>query len=116
MMTTVVDQGRGREADRRLTLAMAAAQAGDRTAYEGLLRDSVAIIRNVARKTGATGDRIDDVVQDVLITIHRVRQTFDPGRSYVAWLTAIAQRRTIDGLRRFGRQTAREINAPLAYE
>lgn len=95
---------------------MAAAQSGDRLAYEGLLRDSAPIIRRVARRSGASGDRIEDVVQDVLITVHRVRHTFDPSRSYTAWLTAIAQRRTIDLLRRTGRQNAREVNAPLAYE
>lgn len=95
---------------------MSAAQGGDRLAYEGLLRDSAPIIRRVARRSGAVGDRVEDVVQDVLITVHRVRHTFDPSRSYVAWLTAIAQRRTIDLLRRTGRQDSREINAPLAYE
>jgi RNA polymerase sigma-70 factor (ECF subfamily) len=102
--------------DARLSALMAAAQAGERRAYETLLRDSMPVIRRVARRTGAAGDRVEDVVQDVLLTIHRVRQTYDPARSYTAWLTAIAQRRTIDLLRRTGRQGVRELHAPLAYE
>jgi RNA polymerase sigma-70 factor (ECF subfamily) len=95
---------------------MAAAQAGDATAYERLLRDCVPLIKSVARRQGVTGDRIDDVVQDVLLTIHRARQTYDPARSFTAWLRVIAERRAIDLLRHTGRHGAREIHAPIAFE
>jgi RNA polymerase sigma-70 factor (ECF subfamily) len=102
--------------DRRWSAWMASAQAGDRAAYETLLRECVPLIRRVARGQGVTGDRVDDVVQDVLLTVHRARQTYDPARSCVAWLRTIARRRAIDMLRRSGRHNAREIHAPLAYE
>jgi RNA polymerase sigma-70 factor (ECF subfamily) len=104
------------ELDQRLTAAMAKAQAGDRQAYEVVLRDCVPIIRRVARNLGAAADFIDDVVQDVLITLHGARQTFDPSRSFVAWITVIAQRRTIDLLRKRGRRGAREVYSPIAFE
>lgn len=104
------------EIDRRLTAAMAAAQAGDRAAYETVLRDCVPIVQRIARHQGARSDFVDDVVQDVLVTIHGARATFDPSRSFVAWLTAIAQRRTIDILRKRGRRGAHEIYAPEALE
>jgi RNA polymerase sigma-70 factor (ECF subfamily) len=103
-------------ADRRLAAAMAAAQAGDRTAYELLLRDCVPIVRRIATAQGARADFLDDVVQDVLITLHGARATFDPTRSFLAWLTALTQRRTIDVLRKQGRRGAREIHAPAAVE
>jgi RNA polymerase sigma factor (sigma-70 family) len=102
--------------DQRLTAALAKAQGGDRQAYETVLRDSVPLIRRVARNRGAPADFIDDVVQDVLITLHGARQTFDPSRSFVAWITVIAQRRTIDLLRKRGRHGAREVHAPVAFE
>lgn len=102
--------------DRRLTEAMAAAQDGDRAAYELVLRDCVPVVRRIARAQGADANVLDDVVQDVLITLHGARATFDPSRSFVAWLTAITQRRTIDVLRRQGRRAAREVYAPLAAE
>jgi RNA polymerase sigma factor (sigma-70 family) len=95
---------------------MVAAQAGDRSAYESLLRDCIPFIKRVARRQGVAPDRIDDVVQETLLTVHRARQTYDPGRSFTAWLRTIAQRRAIDGLRRHGRTDMREIHAPLAYE
>ncbi len=102
--------------DQRRSAWMAAAQAGDRLAYEMLLRDCVPFIKSVARRTGVAPDRLDDVVQDVLLTIHRARQTYDPARSFDAWLRVIASRRAIDLLRRSRRQGSREIHAPLAFE
>jgi RNA polymerase sigma factor (sigma-70 family) len=104
------------EADRRLMAAMAAAQGGDRAAHETVLRDCVPIVERIARRQGAAADFVDDVVQDVLVTIHGARATYDPARSFVAWLTAITQRRTIDILRKQGRRGAREIHAPLAFD
>jgi RNA polymerase sigma-70 factor (ECF subfamily) len=95
---------------------MAATQAGDRAAYEALLRDCVGVIESVARRRGIPADRIDDVVQDTLLTVHRARQTYDPTRSFTAWLRVIAERRAVDLLRKTGRLAVREVHAPLAYE
>ena len=50
------------------------------------------------------------------MTVHGARATYDPSRSFVAWLTAITQRRTIDILRKRGRRGAREIYAPEAFD
>jgi len=102
--------------DARRSALMAAAQAGDRTAYEMLLRDCVPLIRSIARRQGVAADYVDDVVQEVLLTIHRARQTYDPSRSFTAWLRVIAERRAIDLLRQTGRRGAREVHAPLAFE
>jgi len=102
--------------DLRRSAQMAAAQGGDRASYEALLRDSVPLIRTIAIRHGVPADRCDDVVQDVLLTVHRARQTYDPARSFTAWLRTIAERRAIDLLRQIGRHAAREIHAPLAFE
>jgi RNA polymerase sigma factor (sigma-70 family) len=95
---------------------MAAAQAGDRTAYETLLRECVPIIKMVARRLRVPEDQADDVVQEVLLSVHHARQTYDPTRPFTAWLQVIAERRAIDHLRRGNRQRRREVDAPLAYE
>jgi RNA polymerase sigma factor (sigma-70 family) len=55
-------------------------------------------------------------VQETLLTVHRVRHTYDPSRSYNAWLSAIAGRRAIDILRSHGRRDRREVHDELAYE
>ena len=103
-------------ADARRSAWMAAAQAGDAAAYQQLLRDCIPIIQSLARRRGVAPDRLDDVVQDVLLTIHRARQTYDPRRSFTAWLSVIADRRAIDLMRRTQRQHGREVHAPLEFE
>src|SRR5260370_37500715 len=115
-MTVDAEASGQKEVVRRRAAWMVAAQAGDRAAYETLLRDCIPFIKRVARGQGTRPDLIDDVVQETLLTVHRARQTYDPNRSFTAWLRTIAQRRGIDVLRRVGRTRNREIYAPLAYE
>ena len=109
--TTEADQ-----LDARLADLMRASQDGDKRAYATLLRDCEPIIRRSARRAGIVGDRIEDVVQDTLVTLHNARHTFDPSRSFIAWLSVISQRRAVDVLRRTGRSERREVHAPLSYE
>jgi RNA polymerase sigma-70 factor (ECF subfamily) len=92
--------------DYSLSALMVAAQAGDARAYQAMLRACVPLIASVARRQGIPRDRIDDVVQDVLLTIHRARATYDPARPFLPWLRAIATRRAIDALRLRYRQAA----------
>jgi RNA polymerase sigma-70 factor (ECF subfamily) len=97
-------------------LLMAAAQSGDRASYARLLHEILPYIRAIVRRRHASPDRVEDVVQDVLLTIHRVRHTYDPDRPFAHWLGAIAHRRSIDALRRKVRLDAHETFSPLAYE
>ena len=94
---------------------MAAAQDGDRAAYERLLRDVVPFVRAVVARQHR-GDRVEDVVQDVLLTVHRVRHTYDPARPFETWLATSARRRSIDALRRRGRLARHETKDDIAYE
>src|SRR6478672_6795736 len=109
-------EGTRTESDARRSELMGAAQKGDRVAYEKLLRDCVPFIASLARRRGVRPDRVDDVVQEVLLTVHRARATYDPRRSFEAWLRIIVERRAIDVLRQVRRHGKREVHAPLAYE
>ena len=100
--------------DAALASLMAVSQAGDARAYQQLLR-AILPIAAAARRQGVPPDRIDDVVQDVLLTIHRARATYDPSRPFLPWLRAIAHRRAIDALRTHLRTAAREIFDEDAY-
>lgn len=95
--------------DRERAAWMAAAQGGDRAAYERVLAASIGRIRAIAHRQGVPVDGLDDVVQETLLSVHHARHTFDPARSYDAWLGAIATRRAIDQLRRHGRHAQHEI-------
>jgi RNA polymerase sigma-70 factor (ECF subfamily) len=102
------------EIDRYWSGLMAGAQSGDRDAYDRLLRDIVPYIRTIAGSQHRSADRVDEVVQEVLLTVHRVRHTYDPARAFRPWLAAIARRRSIDMLRKSGRRAAHEVNADRA--
>jgi RNA polymerase sigma-70 factor (ECF subfamily) len=95
---------------------MAAAQAGDGVAYARLLRAIVPFLRTVIRRQHVPGDQVDDIVQDTLLSIHRVRHTYDTSRPLLPWLAAIAQRRALDGRRRRARVETLEMAAPELLE
>lgn len=83
---------------------MARAQAGDKAAYNQLLKAMVPAIRAIVRKKIADDVLVEDVIQETLLAIHRVRHTYDPRRPVLPWVAAIASARAIDALRQRGRQ------------
>ena len=97
--------------DRILVSLMKAAQRGDTVAYSELLRAVMPVIRNVVR--GARGflgsAEVEDLVQDVLLSLHAVRATYDPERPFIPWLLAIARNRLADGARRYARRAAHDV-------
>src|SRR5580700_2090624 len=104
------------ERDRTWSQLMRAAQSGERTAYERLLRDVTPFIRSIVRRHCNNRADIEEMVQDTLLTLHRVRHTFDPARPFGPWLAAIASRRGIDALRRRIRVTRHEAPEDGSYE
>jgi len=95
---------------------MARAQAGDRDAYRRLLEDVTPYLRSIAARHFRNSGDIEDTVQEVLLTVHAVRHTYDPARPFGPWLVAIANRRVVDALRRQGRSRAREVVLETGHE
>lgn len=87
---------------------MARAQAGDAAAYRHLLAALVPYLRGMAARHHRERSDVEDSVQDILLTVHTIRHTYDPARPFKPWLVAIARRRIIDRLRGQGRLRARE--------
>ena len=83
---------------------MARAQAGDGEAYNQLLKAMVPAIRGFVRQKIADEALIEDVIQETLMAIHRVRHTYDPQRPILPWVAAISAARAIDALRQRGRR------------
>jgi RNA polymerase sigma-70 factor (ECF subfamily) len=111
------DAAEARDArDERWSALMAAAQAGDSRAYDTLLRECLPLLRAVCRARLRDAADVEDAVQDALLTIHRVRHTYDPSRPFRPWLAAIAQRRALDRGRSRGRSAAREVEIDAAGE
>lgn len=91
------------------SILMARAQDGDGSAYKRLLDEITPYLRSLARRRHRECSDVEDAVQDVLLTVHAIRATYDPARPFGPWLLTIANRRLVDSLRRHGRQKAREV-------
>lgn len=100
--------------DARWSQMMAAAQAGDARAYNALLRECVPLLRSICRGRLSVAADVEDAVQDTLLTIHRVRHTYDPARPLSPWLVAIADRRALDRSRSIGRVSRRHVDLDAA--
>src|SRR3954463_2455821 len=86
---------------------MRASMTGDAGAYRQLLVSLTPHVRAVARsrsrRLGTPEGEVEDLVQEVLLTIHLKRGTWDQSRPIGPWVAAIARNKLIDVLRRRGR-------------
>ncbi|MEQ1865714.1 MAG: sigma-70 family RNA polymerase sigma factor [Micropepsaceae bacterium] len=89
---------------------MVAAQTGDQRCYVTLLQEAAKFVRVIARRYHADAGAIEDVVQETLLSVHRIRHTYEPGRPVEPWIAAIAKARAIDALR------ARKRRASVEHE
>jgi RNA polymerase sigma-70 factor (ECF subfamily) len=101
----------GTPEDGRLRELMRGAQLGDAAAYQELLEIITVRVRQVVRRRrGFAGpEAVEDLVQDVLLSVHAVRATYDPDRLFLPWLLAIVRHRLVDDARRYARRGAREV-------
>jgi RNA polymerase sigma factor (sigma-70 family) len=99
------------ESDCSFESLMQAVQGGDAQAYVHLLKEITPRLQRMVRQQRrflAAAD-IDDIVQEILISLHAVRATYDPRRPFMPWLMAIARNRLADSGRRHARQSAHEV-------
>ncbi len=88
---------------------MAAAQSGDEEAYRQLLETVTPMLIRYTQRYLSSPDAAEDVVQEILLSLHRVRHTYDPERPFEPWLYSIARSRVVDHLRRQRRISAVEV-------
>jgi RNA polymerase sigma-70 factor (ECF subfamily) len=91
------------ELETRLKELMMSALEGNTSAYEEFLGETTGVVRSfLTHSLGSrfsSAERIDDVVQEVLISIHRKRDLYKPDMPILPWIRAIAKYRFIDHLR-----------------
>lgn len=97
--------------EERLGTLMRSAQDGDPDAYAELMRELAVRVRQIVRHRRAFLEHADveDLVQDVLLSVHAVRATYDAARPFIPWLLAITRNRLADAARRYARHGAREV-------
>jgi len=86
---------------------MRAAQDGDGSAYSRLLSEILPVLRRVVGRKWR-GQDVDDIVQDILLSVHAVRHTYDPARPFMPWLMTITSRRIADAARRHSARASNE--------
>jgi RNA polymerase sigma-70 factor (ECF subfamily) len=97
--------------DVQLSLLMTAAQAGDGESYRVLLTAVTPRIRRIvhARRAVPGAADVEDLAQDVLLSVHSAMATYNPSRPFTPWLLAVMRHRLVDAARRAGRRNRREI-------
>src|SRR5438552_7000910 len=88
---------------------MRLAQDGDRVAYRRLLTQVAPLLRQWLKRRFLPDPEIEDIVQDILLSVHTARATYDCRRPFLPWLMAITRNRAADAARRYGRRKAFEI-------
>ena len=74
-------------------------QNGCQKSYESLLRATVHILKSYLIRYLANNDEIQDVIQEVLLSVHRSLASYQPDRPYRPWVLAIARHRLNDYFR-----------------
>jgi RNA polymerase sigma-70 factor (ECF subfamily) len=92
------------ERERRWRHWMTEAQRGDTAAYEALLKELLPYVRALVHRRLFHSEIVEDVVQNVFLSLHRARHTYRSERPFGPWLRAIARNAVIDQLRSRGRR------------
>ena len=94
-----------------LDVLMRAAQAGDAQAYVLLLKEITPRLRRFIRRqrSSVRPEDLEDLLQDILLSLHSVRATYNPALPFIPWLMAIARNRLVDGARRYRRSGMMEV-------
>lgn len=82
-----------------LETLMQRALAGDKRAYTAVLQETSRFLRPFLAKRLNRSTEVDDLLQEILLSIHKARHTYDGERPYKPWAFAIAKFRLLDHLR-----------------
>lgn len=78
---------------------MRLALGGDKRAYQQVLARSAVLLRPFLSRRINSAAAVEDVLQEILISVHKSRHTYDGMRPFAPWLFAIARYRLTDYLR-----------------
>lgn len=73
---------------------------GDQASYRAFLQQVTPSLRRAIGSRVPAGD-VEDVLQEVLISVHKARHTYDGKRPIRPWLSAIVRFRITDHLRKY---------------
>ncbi len=88
---------------------MQEAQAGDKKSYNKLLSAITPALRRFVQGRIFNIDAIEDIVQEILMAIHKSRHTYRIDQPFERWMYGVARYKMIDYLRKMTRHTKKEI-------
>jgi RNA polymerase sigma factor (sigma-70 family) len=97
----------------RLSSLLSLTQSGDAVAYEEFLIETQKILARYVHAHWFDKSSVDDVVQNILFSVHKCRMSYDPALSFYPWLFSIAKCRLIDELRKIQRH--KKLKASVAF-
>jgi len=83
----------------RWSMLMASAQSGDESSYRILLSEISDVVGRYLVSRFGQHEFIENCVQEVLMSVHKARHTYDARRAFRPWLFAIVRHKAIDALR-----------------
>jgi RNA polymerase sigma-70 factor (ECF subfamily) len=88
---------------------MVKVQQGDKAAYEQLLNELGPVLLGYVRKRVFNREIVQDVYQEVLLTFHKARHSYETDRPFGPWLFTVARNSMLDALAKNRRFVEREI-------
>ena len=82
-----------------LQTLMQSALGGDKRAYGQALQEVSRLLRPYLARRLFRKDEVEDVLQEILTSIHKARHTYDGKRPFLPWVFGIARYRLSDHLR-----------------
>ncbi len=89
----------------------------DRAAFAALFDHFAPRLKSFVMRSGAGSAQAEEIVQDVMLTVWRKADQFDPARAQVsAWIYQIARNRQIDVLRKERRPIPEDLFEGVVFE
>lgn len=79
--------------------AMIKSQDGDKSAYHDLLKNLNSFLTNYLKKRIFNSSEIEEVIQEILLAVHKSKHTYDSSKSFMSWFMSIVEYKIIDYIR-----------------
>ena len=101
--------------DQKIAAFLKAGLAGDQQAYRQFFHEIVPILKATVRSIAymQNAEELEDIVQEVLTTLHNKRQSWKTDKPVLPWIYAITRHKTIDALRRYQRQEGQATHVDI---
>jgi RNA polymerase sigma-70 factor, ECF subfamily len=96
------------------TVLIRQAQAGDRSAFDALVRQYDQVVLRLVLRVAGTADEASDLFQEVFLKVYRSLSHFRFESRFSTWLYRVVTNVCLDHLRR--KQTRREVQAPASED